>query len=99
MGARIQKAEGEAPTEEELRQWFEEQGLTPRSWANEPGYRYEAHAHEYHKVLFCVRGNIVFHTDDGDFELEAGDRLDVEPGTEHAATVGSDGVQCIEAAT
>ena len=31
-------------------------------------------------------------------ELEAGDRLEVEPGTEHAATVGPDGVKCMEAA-
>lgn len=40
----------------------------------------------------------MFHTDDGDLELAAGDRLDVEPGTDHAATVGTDGVRCIEAA-
>jgi hypothetical protein len=26
-------------------------------------------------------------------------RLDIEPGTEHAATVGSDGVTCVEAPT
>jgi hypothetical protein len=32
-------------------------------------------------VLFCLAGSIVFHTDDGDIELTAGDRLDLEPGT------------------
>lgn len=48
-------------------------------------------------MLYCVSGGIVFHTSDGDFELEAGDRLEVDPGTEHAATVGPDGVQCMEA--
>jgi hypothetical protein len=30
-------------------------------------------------------------------ELAAGDRLDLEPGTEHAATVGPSGVGCVEA--
>ncbi len=40
----------------------------------------------------------MFHTTEGNFELEAGDRLEVDPGTEHAATVGPDGVQCMEAA-
>jgi quercetin dioxygenase-like cupin family protein len=45
-----------------------------------------------------VEGSIVFHTRDGDFELEAGDRLDVEPNTQHAATVGPSGCTCVEAA-
>jgi hypothetical protein len=30
-------------------------------------------------------------------ELEAGDRMDLEPGTEHSAFVGPDGVVCLEA--
>jgi mannose-6-phosphate isomerase-like protein (cupin superfamily) len=45
-----------------------------------------------------VTGSIVFHTRDGDFALQPGDRLEVDPGTEHAATVGDDGVLCLEAA-
>jgi quercetin dioxygenase-like cupin family protein len=74
-------------------------GLTPRSWANGPGDRYEWHRHGYHKVLYCVSGSIVFHTrDDGDLAVGAGDRLDIEAGTDHAATVGARGVECIEAA-
>jgi hypothetical protein len=48
-------------------------------------------------VLFCLAGSIVFHTDDGDIELTAGDRLDLEPGTAHSATVGPDGCECVEA--
>lgn len=47
-------------------------------------------------VLLRAEGSIVFHTRDGDIELSSGDRLDVEPGTEHAATVGSEGVTCVE---
>jgi hypothetical protein len=39
----------------------------------------------------------VFHLPDGDVTLTAGHRLDVPPGTEHAATVGPDGVTCVEA--
>lgn len=69
----------------------------PRSWANGPGDRYGWHEHDYHKVLFCLRGSIVFHTRDGDLELTAGERLDLEPGTEHAATVGAAGCECVEA--
>lgn len=69
----------------------------PRTWSNAPGDRYGWHAHAYHKVLFCLAGSIVFHTDGGDVELRPGDRLDLQPGTEHAATVGPEGVTCIEA--
>ena len=46
----------------------------------------------------CLAGSIVFHTDDGDVSLSAGDVLELEPGTRHAATVGPDGVRCAEAA-
>jgi quercetin dioxygenase-like cupin family protein len=70
---------------------------SPRVWGNTPGDRYGRHSHDYHKVLFCLSGSIVFHTDDGDVELAPGDRLDLEPRTPHAATVGPDGVECIEA--
>jgi quercetin dioxygenase-like cupin family protein len=76
---------------------FREQGLSPHSWSNGPGDRYGWHSHGYHKVLYCVKGSITFHTRDGDHRLGPGDRLDVEPGTEHAATVGPYGVECMEA--
>jgi hypothetical protein len=76
---------------------FEAEGCSrPRTWGNGPGDRYGWHAHEFHKVLFCLRGSIVFHTREGDVPL-TGDRLDLEPGTEHAATVGPDGCDCVEA--
>jgi hypothetical protein len=48
-------------------------------------------------VLFCLSGSIVFHTDDGDVKLLPGDRLDLDRGTGHAATVGADGCECVEA--
>jgi quercetin dioxygenase-like cupin family protein len=70
---------------------------SPRTWGNAPGDRYGHHAHDAHKVLFCLEGSIVFHTDTGDIELTAGDRLDLPAGTPHAATVGPAGCECIEA--
>ncbi len=77
---------------------FESEGCSaPRSWANGPGDRYGRHEHAFHKVLFCLEGSIVFHTDDGDIALTAGDRLDLEPETGHAAIVGPKGCTCIEA--
>jgi quercetin dioxygenase-like cupin family protein len=86
------------PTPEALDAWFAEEGLAPRWWGNAPGDRYAEHSHDYHKVLFCSEGSIVFHTPDGDVELGPGDRLDLDRGTPHAAAVGPDGVTCVEAA-
>lgn len=77
---------------------FETEGASaPRFWGNGPGDRYGRHEHGYHKVLFCLDGSIVFHTDVGDVELTPGDRLDLDPGTGHAATVGPEGCECVEA--
>ena len=77
---------------------FEAEGCSvPRDWRNGPGDRYGRHEHDFHKVLFCLEGSIVFHLDDRDVELTAGDRLDLEPDTPHAATVGPDGCACVEA--
>ena len=69
----------------------------PRSWGNGPGDAYGPHAHDFHKVLFCLDGSITFHLDGGNVELGPGDRLDIEPGTQHAATVGPNGCACVEA--
>jgi hypothetical protein len=77
---------------------FRDEGCSPgRPWGNGPGDTYGWHSHAYHKVLLCRDGSITFHTRDGDVELRSGDRLDLEPGTEHAATVGLDGCSCVEA--
>lgn len=68
----------------------------PRAWSNGAGDTYGRHAHDAHKVLFCLEGSIVFHTTGGDVQLSEGDRLDLDPGTEHAATVGPEGCSCLE---
>ncbi len=80
-----------------LRALRDEDCSAPRSWANGPRDTYGWHGHDYHKVLFCLDGSITFHLREGDVALEAGDRLDLEPGTEHAATVGPEGCSCLEA--
>lgn len=89
---------GTAPSRDELEGLLRTEGLDPRWWSNGPGDTYGWHAHQYHKVLYCASGSVVFHTRDGDVALEPGDRLDIQPATEHAATVGLEGVTCVEAA-
>lgn len=75
------------------------EGLDASSWSNGPGDRYAAHRHGYDKVLVASSGSITFHLADHgqDVELATGERLDLPAGTVHAATVGADGVTCLEA--
>ena len=79
------------------------QGLTPSAWSNAPGDTYAAHLHGYDKVLVAARGSITFHlVDQGhdgnlDVGLVEGERLDLPAGTVHGATVGPNGVTCLEA--
>ena len=98
MGAWRTSPEQEPPSLATMEEQLRAAGGQPRRWSNAPGDTYDRHEHGYHKVLFCVSGGITFHTPGGDFELRRGDRLDVEAGTPHSATVGAEGVECVEAA-
>ncbi len=98
MTGGIRTVPGDAKDVESIPERFRAEGLTPHSWSNAPGDVYGWHQHDYDKVLYCGRGSITFHGRDGDHRLAPGDRLEIEAGTEHAATVGPEGVECMEAA-
>ena len=87
------------PSENELRQIYAREGLSPYAWSNGPGDAYDAHTHGYHKVLYVVEGSITWILPESGQEIEArpGDRLDLPRGTLHAALVGPQGVVCLEA--
>jgi hypothetical protein len=89
----------EPPTEAAIRRIYREEGLAPSSWSNAPGDVYGAHSHGYHKVLNCVRGSITFGLpqEGRSALLRPGDRLDLPAGVVLDATVGSEGVTCLEA--
>ena len=97
MDIRVDRHHGPPPSESEIIARMREEGLTPEGWGNAPGDTYGWHEHSYEKVLYCVRGRIVFHTDTGDADLGPEDRLVLPPHTRHAATVGAEGVRCVEA--
>ncbi len=86
------------PTEETLRRKMEGEGLEPYAWSNGPRDRYSAHAHNYDKVIYCVRGSIRFYLPDlnAALELRPGDRLDLPAQVQHRAVVGPEGVLCLE---
>ena len=97
MTVAVDRRDGAASSEGELAARMRAEGLSPHGWGNAPGDTYGWHEHSYEKVLYCVRGQIVFHTHSGDIKLGRGDRMVLPPHTPHAATVGADGVRCIEA--
>lgn len=74
------------------------EGLTPTEWGNAAFDRYDAHVHDYDKVLVCVDGSITFGlVAPRSVEMRPGDRLELPAGTRHDARVGSEGVRCLEA--
>ncbi len=100
MGAALTPWRSEKePREGNLEAVLRDEGLRPSWWSNGPGDRYGAHSHRYHEVLYCARGSIRFDLPaSGEwFELRPGDRLDIPPGVQHAALIGTEGVTCVEA--
>lgn len=95
--AAVQRHDGTPPGEDQIAARMRAEGLSPHGWGNGPGDTYGWHEHGYEKVLYCLRGRIVFHTAGGDIELGPGDKMVLPPHTAHAATVGAEGVRCIEA--
>jgi mannose-6-phosphate isomerase-like protein (cupin superfamily) len=86
-------------TRSDLEARLRAEGLDPGSWGNGPGDRYAPHEHGYDKVLVCVAGFIRFGLPDSGrtVDLAVGDRLDLPANTRHDATVGTEGVTCLEA--
>jgi hypothetical protein len=97
VGVSVESGWGGGGGPEELVAGLRAEGLSPYHWGNGPGDRYAWHEHPYRKVLCCLSGSIVFHTQSGDVSLNPGDRMVLEPGVSHAATVGPAGVECAEA--
>jgi len=95
--AAVERHDGTPLGEDQIAARMRAEGLSPHGWGNGPGDTYGWHEHDYEKVLYCVRGRIVFHTAGGDIELGPGDKMVLPPHTSHAATVGAQGVRCIEA--
>lgn len=91
---------GPGVSEEDLRAQYRSEGLHPYTWQNGPDFEYSPHSHSYTKVLIVVEGSITFHlpATKEDIFMEPGDRLELPARVTHAATVGPEGVICLEAA-
>ena len=95
--AAVERQDSTPPGEDEIAARMRAEGRSPHGWGNGPGDTYSWHEHGYEKVLYCVRGQIVFHTASGDIRLGPGDKMVLPRYTAHAATVGAESACCIEA--
>jgi len=91
--------ESDPPTQARLWKLMAEEGLSPYTWSNGPYDVYSAHSHSYNKVIYVAQGSITFGLPElgKELNLKAGDRLDLPAGIVHDATVGAQGVICLEA--
>ena len=99
-GVKVHKwPDGLTADETEIRKILAAEGLRPYRWSNSPGDVYSAHSHAFHKVIYVVKGSIMFGLPEtGDrILLNTGDRLDLSAGVSHNAVVGNKGVVCLEA--
>ncbi len=85
------------PDEALVRALLADEGLEAFGWGNAAGEVYPPHVHGYAKVIYVIEGSIAFALAEGRAALQAGDRLDLPAGVEHAASVGPQGVRCLEA--
>jgi quercetin dioxygenase-like cupin family protein len=74
------------------------QGYSLHTWSNAPGFSYPVHEHPYHKIIVVQKGSITFYlpAEKREVVLEIGQTLELEPPTAHSATVGPNGVTCLE---
>jgi len=87
------------PSEIVVRGLLRAEDLDGYLWSNGALDRYPAHRHGYSKVIYVLSGSITFGLpEEGQaIELKRGDRLDLPRGTVHDASVGGNGVICMEA--
>lgn len=90
--------EDQAPDPVAIENRMKAEGLPYYRWSNAPGDVYPAHDHAFHKVIYVVRGSITFGLPQSgeQITLSSGDRLDLPAGIIHNATVGHQGVVCLE---
>lgn len=60
-------------------------------WSDEPHTTYPEHAHSGREVRVVLEGAMTIVVDGTEYTLGLGERLDLEPGREHSAVIGSDG--------
>jgi len=81
------------PVRSQLEESLLEEGFDPFAWVDEPGKRYETHAHEHDETIWILQGAMQFHVAGRVFDLGPGDRLTLPRGSQHEAQAGPEGCE------
>ena len=86
------------PTEENIRQILKSEGYSVFKWSNDPNDYFSPHSHDYLQIFYVIEGSLTIRSVDDDitYEVNPGDRVEVRPGLIHEATIGPNGVVCLE---
>lgn len=95
----VRWARPKKPTLEELRRMLKSEGLDSELYADRAGVKYGRHKHDFDDFVVIVEGTMKIATDEHEWTLRPGDRLDIPANTNHRAEmVGKDDVRYLSAA-
>ena len=87
------------PTLEELQEMLKAQGLASELYSDRAGTKYGKHKHDFDDFIVIVSGKMKLATDEHEWTLKPGDRLDLPANTFHRAEmIGKDEVRYLSAA-
>ncbi|HTY57521.1 MAG TPA: cupin domain-containing protein [Bacteroidota bacterium] len=87
------------PTLDGLKRMLASEGLESELYTDRPGVKYGRHKHDFDDFVVIVDGVMKIATDEHEWTLRAGDRLDIPANTHHRAEVlGKDDVRYLSAA-
>ncbi len=55
------------------------------SWSDSPNSFYDWHTHPYDEVRWVYSGEVIIGTEEGEFLLKPGDKMEIKPNTKHWA--------------
>jgi quercetin dioxygenase-like cupin family protein len=87
------------PTLDELKRLLQAETLESEVYADRPGVKYGRHKHDFDDFVVIVSGSMKIATDEHEWTLRPGDRLDIPANTYHRAEViGKEDVRYLSAA-
>jgi quercetin dioxygenase-like cupin family protein len=87
------------PGLEELTAMLKQEGLESELYSDRPGTKYGRHKHDFDDFVVIVSGKMKISTDEHEWLLKPGDRLDIPANTPHRAEViGKEEVRFLSAA-
>jgi quercetin dioxygenase-like cupin family protein len=86
------------PTMEQIKMFFESEGLEGREEVAQPGNTFTEHRHPFDEVRMVVTGQMFFNVAGNQLMVHAGDRIEIPSNTRHEMrTEGNEPCVCVVA--